>query len=586
MKTFKYIFPAVIIMMTSCQTERMELIGFNSDSDAVHVQVAVGEMNTRSNPVGDETKFNIGDQIAVNTEDQDVVIYTFDGTRWTPEPGKYLKWNKEQHEFHAYYPARYTGVEDIPTDQSDADKIAAADYMLYVQTVTKPADATLKMEMQRQTVRLVIDESQFVWMNQFKDDNGVVTHEVKSILVHSDGNNGVLYITPYKSGGKYYALVNPCAGLSDAPFITVTVGPKDSADDTQNDVLVIRGIPALKVGNSYNCKLTLGKDKAFVSDVSVVGWGTSTTLWEGQALNGFIIYTNGFGDMNYDIYTPEGLVEANQLIASGGDYANNVVINLYTDVTLTAPTDGGSNWTPIPVREFNGNGHTIKGLIINNPTADYQALISSGGTDGISNLTLEGCKVKGLNRVAGLIADGSGTITNCHVKATAEYPIEIEADGSNAGGLAAYTINCEIKNCSLTCATGVSVSIKMTGFDGYGIGGLVGYSTANSTISNCNVINNGGTITLSSSFNEVGGLAGANFGSISGCTVDGVTMSGARYIGGFVGVNNSSGKIIGTNTVKNCTVTGWKDSTSATVGSDNGKNTSITDGGGNKVTLQ
>ncbi len=590
MKPFKYIFPAVIIMMASCQTERMEPIGFNTDPDAVHIQASVGKMNTRSNPVGDETKFNIGDQIAANTEDQEAVVYTFDGTNWVPEPGKYLKWNKEQHEFHAYYPAGYTGVEDIPADQSDADKIAAADYMLYVETVTKPADATLKMEMQRQTVRLVIDESQFTWMNQYKDDNGVVTHEVKSIYVHTEGDNGILDITPYKSGGKYYALVNPCVGLADTQFITITVGPKGSTDDTQNDVLVIRGIPALKVGNSYNCELTLGKDKAFVSGVEIADWGAEGFNDNGQAADDYVMFVTVGGTYSYHIYNLKGLLEVNKILTAP-DVTSQMLradITLYDNFILPVPTgDQTSNWTAIGTQDkpfdgtLYGNGKTITGLVIDNPNTAYQGLIGclSGS---VYNLTLVGCTVKGNGRAGGIAGRiSSGRVSECTVKATEEYPVVIESKESYSGGVVAEAIRVAISNCSLECEANASITIKGLDYSSY-VGGIAGSHELEGTMTQCNVINSGGTITLQGG-NNVGGLVGMNEGSsISDCNVDGVSAKGLAYVGGFAGENNNTASITGTNTVKNCKVEGWEGFTEITVG--NNASVSVTDGGGNSVT--
>ncbi len=599
MKPFKYIFPAAIMLVASCQTERIEPIGFNSDSDAVHIQASVGEMNTRSNPVDDETKFIIGDQIAVNTEDQDVVIYTFDGTKWTPEPGKYLKWNKEQHEFHAYYPAGYTGIEDIPTDQSDAGKIAAADYMSYVQTVAKPADATLKMEMQRQTVRLVIDESQFVWMNQYKDEAGVVTHEVKSILIHTEGNNGTLDINPYKSGGKYYALVNPCVGLSNAPFITVTVGPKGGADDTQNDVLVIRGVPVLNVGNSYNCKLTLGKDKAFVGDIEIVDWTNNNTVIDnGQALNDYVVYQNSFKKYIYDIYTLDGLLEVNKIL-SAPDVTKEMLdaqITLYNDFVLPVPANGEKgNWKVIgnedkPFRgDIIGNNHTIYGLVIESEEGAYDVGMFGDLNGGIKDLTLVGCKVKGNGHVGGFVGYRIGSneihLENCILKATKDYPVVIESTASYVGGIVGSSIHENLVNCSLICEKDATITIRGIGGNAHYVGGIAGRNDSGTT-TGCKVINNGGKIEITNADGYyVAGLIGKIEDELHSCSVSGATITGRNHVGGLLGYLHEIGRVLTESKVEYCTITG-QTNTSATYGSKHANSywtPKITVGEGNTV---
>ena len=70
----------------------------------------------------------------------------------------------------------------------------------------------------------------------------------------------------------------------------------------------------------------------------------------------------------------------------------------------------------------------------------------------------------------------------------------------------------------------------------YKVGGLVGYISSNSTVSNCY-----STGTVSCTYRYVGGLVGENSSNstVSNCYSTG-TASGTKYVGGLVGYNNSS----------------------------------------------
>ncbi len=604
MKTLNYKIVLVSLMgLIACQSE--ELDEFNATPNDVQIEVSVGEMVPRSNPTGDEitsAQFNTGDRIAMNTEDQATVVYTFNGNKWVPEEGKFLKWNKPQHDFCAYYPAEtYTGIEDVPTEQSDADKIVSADYMSFTQTVTKPANATLKLEMQRQTSRIVINEAQFTWGNQYRDGDNVV-YEVKNILVHCEGGNGIIDITPYKASGKYYALVNPGTANANAPFITLTVAPKPGQSGTEEQ-LIVRGIPEHKAGISYNCRLTLGKDKAELNKVTLEDWGAAEYPWSGTASNGYTVYDTYYAGKGYDIYTLDGLLAVNELMANGTkDDVFNAIITLHDDFVLPAPAPGESNWTPLGlyeetpegdikdwyVTEFNGNGHKITGLVINNPDKDYQGFL--GNCSKVSNLTLEGCTVIGNKKVGG-IAGFCQEIENCTVKATAGHPVIIDGADGYVGGIVGHNMRF-IKNSTLTNTDNASVTITVSG-QASRAGGIVGMSQG--TITNCHVTNTGGEFIVKNyNGNQTGGLVGQNENIISNSSVTGVTIDGFASVGGFIGSNGPLGRFTDdkpgnakpTNTITGCTIIGYITNMTGLIYGDNmfiDWTLTITDGGGNTV---
>ena len=108
---------AAILALSACSESEDLLSAFHSDPNAVRITAQVGKASangfTRSFPLGateaDQKKFNDGDMISVQADGQDAVTYRYDGSKWEPQGGKYLKWEKETMNFTAYYPASYGG---------------------------------------------------------------------------------------------------------------------------------------------------------------------------------------------------------------------------------------------------------------------------------------------------------------------------------------------------------------------------------------------------------------------------------------------------------------------------------------------
>ncbi len=270
MKAYQYItIAAAALLLVGCQQES-ELSHYDTDPNAVRIHATIGNMQEgpwrkpASDPIGstenDRTKFNGGDQISVKTDDQEAITYTRIVGIWIPETGKYLKWNKQTHEFKAWYPAnKYTGYEPVPSQQDTPEAIADADFMSYKGTHDK-SEGSVEFEMERQTARLVI--SQIRWEEEYD----LTTHIVEDIRINCIGTRG---IEPYKAGsGNYYALLNPGAAVDDT-FITLTVA---NTEDNTTTTETVRGIPALEAGRSYECTLTIGKTTATISNITVMDW--------------------------------------------------------------------------------------------------------------------------------------------------------------------------------------------------------------------------------------------------------------------------------------------------------------------------
>ena len=213
-----------------------------------------------------------------------------------------------------------------------------------------------------------------------------------------------------------------------------------------------------------------------------------------------------------------------------GTLTDGTAQNTAAWAVLTTNIDlGGAAWTPIGnyavnkvkyTGTFDGAGHTISNLTVDNSSADYQGFVGyleSGGA--IQNLTLdENCSVTGSDYVGGICGGNYGTIKNCYNSAS--------VSGSwYVGGVCGSSTYGTITN----CGNGGAV----TSSSDY-VGGVCGYNYKNSNIKNC--YNTG---TVSSSYDYVGGICGLNGSTIESCYNTG-SVSGRSDVGGVCGLNRST----------------------------------------------
>ena len=285
-KTFKYMTLAAAAVLTAACSQEDFTTSYLDDPNAVRITVQVGEGDvsggfvTRSTPAGTtetEDKFVSGDRISVSTADQGPVVYAFDGSAWSPENGKFLKWNSSSMTFTAYYPVTEgtdANTFTLPADQSTADKIAAADYMTYNGSQSRGSDNNgVTLQMERKMARIVIKPT---LQSQFEG------YEVTEVKVHGNTTGyssgtavaGTITVTAYEhTDGKFYALLSPTITDANSCFIDVTI-TKDDVSET----LHARGIPATTAGNSYTVNLTVGRNVANITGITINEWKSGAAI--------------------------------------------------------------------------------------------------------------------------------------------------------------------------------------------------------------------------------------------------------------------------------------------------------------------
>ena len=316
---------AAILALSACSESEDLLSAFHSDPNAVRITAEVGKASangfTRTYPLGDaeaQKKFKEGDEISVKADGQDAVTYQLNGTEWQPkESGKFLKWESDEMNFTAYYPATFDGNLDkviLPAEYDEAS-LAANDFMSYSgkQSNTKGNGNQLTLTMERKMARVVVEIAGF--NDQYA---GAKIDNVNSLSICG--------IKAYKHDNKFYALIKPCEAQNSETFISLDVAEGASKTTTEK----LTGIPELTAGNSYTYKLKVGKNKISVSGIYVADWTGGTIsggkteecptpyiTFKAEEAQTFKMTTNG----NYEISGLEYSVNGGewQTVVAGGE---------------------------------------------------------------------------------------------------------------------------------------------------------------------------------------------------------------------------------------------------------------------------
>ena len=261
------------LLFAGCSSEDDILSSFHNDPNAVRITAEVGKASangfTRSNLLGateaDQKKFNENDEISVQADGQDAVTYKLVGSEWQPQDGKFLKWESNEMNFTAYYPATFDGNLNnitLPAEYDEAS-LAANDFMSYSGKQSNNKGNQLTLTMERKMARVVVEIAGF-------NDQYTTNATVNSLSICG--------IKAYKHDNKFYALIKPCEAQNSETFISLDVAEGENKTTTET----LTGIPALTAGNSYTYQLKVGKNKISVSGITVANW-TSGEITGGKA---------------------------------------------------------------------------------------------------------------------------------------------------------------------------------------------------------------------------------------------------------------------------------------------------------------
>ena len=275
---------AAILALTACSESEDLLAAYHSDSKAVHITAQVGKASadgfTRSNPLGDaeeQAKFNENDEISVKADGQDAVTYQFNGSEWVPQGGKFLKWESNEMNFTAYYPASFNGTINQPEKYTSEADLAAADFMSFKglrSNTDKSNQLTLKMK--REMARVVVEIAGF--NDQYTTNATVNSLSICGVKAYKQETDGKSY---------FYALIDPnYTPGTTTPFLSLEV-----AEGQSKTTETLTTIPTtFAAGNSYTYQLKVGKNKISVLGITVADWDNTGIITEGSKAEHIIPY--------------------------------------------------------------------------------------------------------------------------------------------------------------------------------------------------------------------------------------------------------------------------------------------------------
>lgn len=475
--------------LTACNNELGEPQADQVPENAVRITASINNpfATTRSMPLGtveDQAKFKEGDEILVTSYSGQHATYRFDGSAWTPTDGKYLLWkdDNQTETFVAFYPAEWglarSGIASyaFPTDQSSKDKIAKADLMQTNLNQAKTKDA-LHFEMTRFTARLMVEIAGF--NSEFPA--GTKVENVRFLNKSSFSNYHQATYTPYadgegETGSTYTVLVSNDASNHT---ISLTVDGKTMTAKLQDY--------SYDEGKSYTYRLTVGKEKLEVGEVTVADWSGSAVITGGEA------NLSKWDGVTTSAVTPEAdgktynIKDAEEWVWLCEQVGNNTIPTKDLTVNLTADLNfGGHEMYPLGYTKdnasgkavgflgtLNGNHHTIKELKMTKGTYRHLGLIAQLYPNStVKDLTVE-CDIKG----------------NC------------DDNGSEAvtiGGIAGNCMGGTMQNCTVK---GTVSSDKIAVY----MGGLIGYFYGGTMMQCSNYAN---VVSLSDDSRIIGGVAG------------------------------------------------------------------------------
>jgi hypothetical protein len=328
----------------------------------------------------------------------------------------------------------------------------------------------------------------------------------------------------------------------------------------------------------------------------------ASPLWDGTTAASFAGGTGTAADP-YLISTGAQLAYLAQSVNTGTNYAGKY-IKLTQDILLNAMNADGTFVSSSPKQftsigngssksfqgNFDGDGHKVIGLYINKSWINYAGLFGYAGAGSmIRDFSISG-SVAGGNYSGGVAGYTDGIITGCAVSCTLTTSWT-----DYQGGVAGYAgAASEINNCTFSGAVAGSdyvggaagyLSGKITGCSINGVtvtgdtnvGGVAGYAAGMvSEISGCTVSGS-----IIGTGDNVGGVAGRSDSVITGCSIYGVTVDGAKgFVGGIAGYAAGTGSEI-----SNCSMSGTVNGNMDNVGGLAGRSEGVITGCSAYVTV-
>ena len=438
MKTLRYIaLAALTLSFAACEQEDINP-AVQGDPDAVKINATIGNMQTRVAYSDDNgvTNFVNGDAIKVvnlmRTSKNEATYTTTDGTNWTTTDA--MVWNSSsKNKFQAWYPvADYSSYDTftIPTDQSDATKLASADWMTAsTEEIDKPGNGVLDLSFQHRLAKVTVNltfSSQYPKGFQHVSDFTFYTNEETQQAITALAN----------SETSYTAILRPGEYADESYFIYLMM------DDIEEHYVLGKTTTSainFEAGKHYTFTLKVGKDVVSIDEVTVADWNE-------EDIDGGVAeeVTPTIDLSKYTDGETVNIAEDCRVLGDGNEY--NLTLNVTDDakVTFAAGASGVKLAAPITVAD----GKTLTLTIRDNVEHIVNGGISLGNG---SNVIIEGERNKENNKLTVTGTDGNAGIgANNGVTAgdiTIRYA-RVEATGSSTSD----------ESIDLVCGAGIGTS--------------------------------------------------------------------------------------------------------------------------------
>ncbi len=348
-------------------------------------------------------------------------------------------------------------------------------------------------------------------------------------------------------------------GVAEMILIPQTLSDAMLTFETSKGIIYTVNLSAVFASGDQTCytaKMSLVG--ANLSGATISPWGEDSDKLDDDMIAGVdsgVAYDATTNSCN--IYTAAGFASINDLIL---EYGGDINITLTNDIDLSSVCgEDLGNWTPISgfTGSFDGAGHSISGLYIDNESSYEQGLFGSlwGSGATISNVTIVEPILKGYvcaGALAGFIDGGfeNGiTIENCAVEGG-----EISGIGATGGLIGSCNMVVNLINCYNTatiksensaggligdCMMMMNCSIT----DCYNSGDVIGSNSVGGLIGYMDVMGDGyftacyNTGNISGTSDSVGGLFGGGIvdnSYITACYNIG-DVEGSTSVGGLLG---------------------------------------------------
>ena len=434
------------ILLASCAAEEPAVNTGGADG-LVRLSVSVGGGSSRSNPIGtpeQQRTFNTGDTISVS-DGTTIAKYVYNGTDWVGHNNRYLNWPEA-------WPANFAAKHGY---SQGSEELHHDFYKWWVpgnQTTFKDlSNADYMLGEARYDAMPADGRIQLV----MKRKTARVIVRIKSFNNEFDGTNPRVTkvemtsgaFIPGTGGGMYIRSYQQGDGGVGTTY-TALISP-NTMDDVRVTVVDDTGEQIIWATTNVPCE----EGKSYTVDLvvgkhqAIVG-GVSVSDWtDGGVLDdAHLDEWVGYTikDDTYYIYNEKGLYNFAKDVNSGNQQARNVVLEDDIDISCY------DNWTPIGTNE---NSHVFAGTF-------------DGKGHTVSGMVID--TISGTYANIGLFGRAVGTITN--VKVSGSITVR-RAQHSYIGGIIGYTAG----NSTVTaCHSNVTITLYGEGVTECGVGGITG----------------------------------------------------------------------------------------------------------------